>query len=165
MFFSVLAVRLYWERCLNLLQFVMCFISSKKLLLTFFFFFCKFWDFCQDNFTLFHCDFFHRGRDVSLSAVSISRNDMQIADSVLENLSVFYEIKKLTGKFTVFLLFYEESSDCMCVCAGSTKKAGGFVNSSGLFQWEFLHAHNKGVVWTLLSLILMPEMEKNCQKN
>lgn len=140
------------------------FHQLKKVTFNFFLFFCKFWDFCQDNFTLFHCDFFHGGRDVSLSAVSISRNDMQIADSVLENLSVFYEIKKLTGKFTVFLLFYEESSDCMCVCAGSTKKAGGFVNSSGLFQWEFLHAHNKGVVWTLLSLILMPEMEKKLPK-
>lgn len=83
---------------------------------------------------MFHCDFFHRGRDVSLSAVSISRNDMQIADSVLESLSVFYEIKKVTWKFTVFLVLYEESSDCMCVCVRSTKKAGRFVNSSSSFQ-------------------------------
>lgn len=59
---------------------------------------------------------------------------MQIADSVLESLSVFYEIKKVTWKFTVCFLHTREESDCMCVCVGSTKKAGGFVNSSSSFQ-------------------------------
>lgn len=63
---------------------------------------------------------------------------MQIADSVLESLSVFYEIKKVTWKFTVFLLLYEESSDCMYVCVWSTKKAGGFVNSSSPFSRDSL---------------------------
>lgn len=48
---------------------------------------------------------------------------MQIADSVLESLSVFYEIKKVTWKFTVFVLLHEESSDCMCAFVWSTNKA------------------------------------------
>lgn len=69
---------------------------------------------------------------------------MQIADSVLESLSVFYEIKKVTWKFTVFLLLYEESSDCICV--GSTKQAGGFGNSCSSSQYRFINAHEKGLV-------------------
>lgn len=76
--------------------------------------------------------------DVSLRAVSISRNDMQIADSVLESLSVFYEIKKVTWKFTVFLLLYEESSDCMCVCVWSAKKAGVLWTALALFSRDSL---------------------------
>lgn len=82
---------------------------------------------------------------------------MQIADSVLEKLSVFYEIKTVTWKFTVFLLWHEESSDCVCVCVGSTKRAGGLRNSSSsFFQQRFSNAHNKGMVWLFLVFHLIP---------
>lgn len=72
---------------------------------------------------------------------------MQIADSVLESLSVFYEIKKVTWKFTVFVLLHEESSDCMCAFVWSTNKAVLFLFLFFLHNFSFfsvdIRSHSK----------------------
>jgi len=68
---------------------------------------------------------------------------MQIADSVLESLSVFCEIKKVTWKFTVFLLLYEESSDCL--------GGGKAQRKEGVF-WTALALFSRGLLMLTIKL-------------